>query len=359
MDAGPDRRGTFRGVILGTAVGDSLGLPSEGLSRRRAGKLFAGEKRQRLLIKWGMVSDDTDHTILVAQSLLAHPDSAELFTRRLAWALRLWLLTLPAGIGASTLKGIIRLWLGFSPDKSGVYSAGNAPAMRAAPVGAFFADRPERIDEYIAASTRMTHTDPRALVGALAVAHLTALCVRGDSGQRPGWPEIRQVLLQAGGANAEWVALIGRMEGALEQGHSVEQFADLIGGAKGVTGYVFQTVPVAIYAWYTNFGDYKKTVSDAIDCGGDTDTVAAIAGALAGAVVGERGIPERWLRGIFDWPRGVPLMCSVADALAEKRGEAGDPSKPVKYFWPGLILRSLILFTAVLAHALRRLAPPY
>ncbi len=86
-----------------------------------------------------MVSDDTDHTVFVAQSLLAHPDSPERFAGRLAWCLRLWLLTLPAGVGFATLRSILRLWIGMSPSRSGVYSAGNGPAMRAAPIGAFFA----------------------------------------------------------------------------------------------------------------------------------------------------------------------------------------------------------------------------
>ncbi len=135
----------FRGVILGTAVGDAIGLPAEGLTPSRARKLFPGRWRHRLVIHRGLVSDDTEHTLFVAQSLLAHPQSKELFARRLAWCLRLWFLTLPAGIGLATLRAIIRLWLGFSPLTSGVYSAGNGPAMRSAPLGAFFASSPEQM----------------------------------------------------------------------------------------------------------------------------------------------------------------------------------------------------------------------
>jgi len=138
-------RDRFRGVILGTAVGDSIGLPAEGISRRRARKLFPGRWRHRLVIKWGMVSDDTDHTVFVAQSLLAHPRSSELFAKRLSWCLRWWLLSVPASIGLATLKSILRLWLGVSPAHSGVYSAGNGAAMRSAPLGAFFAFSPNSV----------------------------------------------------------------------------------------------------------------------------------------------------------------------------------------------------------------------
>jgi hypothetical protein len=65
----------LRGIILGTAVGDALGLPLENLGPRRAAKLFPGQLKHHFFLKRGMVSDDPDHILFVGQSLLAHPDS--------------------------------------------------------------------------------------------------------------------------------------------------------------------------------------------------------------------------------------------------------------------------------------------
>src|ERR1044072_2480170 len=113
----------LKGILLGTAVGDSIGLPAEGLSSRRIQKLFHGCWRQRFFFGRGMISDDTEHTVMVAQALLT--DSLNEFRRTLSWKLRFWLLTLPAGIGFATLRAILKLWLGFSPERSGVFSAGN------------------------------------------------------------------------------------------------------------------------------------------------------------------------------------------------------------------------------------------
>jgi ADP-ribosylglycohydrolase len=79
-----------------------------------------------------MISDDTEHSLFVAQSLLSYPDDATKFQKCLAWKLRLWLLGLPAGIGFATLRAILKLWLGFPAHRAGVYSAGNGPAMRSA-----------------------------------------------------------------------------------------------------------------------------------------------------------------------------------------------------------------------------------
>jgi ADP-ribosyl-[dinitrogen reductase] hydrolase len=97
----------FAGVLLGTAVGDALGLPAEGMSRDRIRKRWHGPWRQRFLFGRGMVSDDTEQALFVAQALLAHPADVEAFQRCLGWNLRLWLLGLPAGVGLATLRATL------------------------------------------------------------------------------------------------------------------------------------------------------------------------------------------------------------------------------------------------------------
>ena len=144
------------GALLGTAIGDSIGLPAEGLSRKRVKQLWNGQWRQRLIFGRGMISDDTEHTLFVAQSLLSCSDNATTFQKSLAWKLRLWLLGLPAGIGLGTLRAIIKLWLGFPPHRSGVNSAGNGPAMRSAIIGVFFFDAPQKRSAFISASNAST-----------------------------------------------------------------------------------------------------------------------------------------------------------------------------------------------------------
>ena len=351
-------RDRCRGVILGTAVGDSIGLPAEGISRQRAKKLFRGRWRHRLVFNRGMVSDDTDHAVFVAQSLLAHPYSPDLFAKRLSWCLRWWLLSGPASVGSATLRSVLRLWLGVSPAHSGVYSAGNGSAIRSAPIGAFFADSPDQIDEHVAASTRLTHSDPRALTGAKAVAYITAWIIRERLVERPELDDVLTLLYSAGHKDDEWTTKIQSIAAAYHQALSVEQFAQSLGLSDGVTGYVYDTVPVAIYSWLRHFGCFEDTVSAVLDCGGDTDTVGAIAGALAGTVVGEQGIPSDWLNGIHDWPRGIGVFRALAEQLA-KNGQPSEAGIPVSYFWPGVVPRNLFFLLVVLLHGFRRLAPSY
>ena len=346
------------GILLGTAAGDALGLSAEGLSPRRRQRLMPGPWRHRLLVGRGMVSDDTEHALFVAQSLLRHPADADAFQRRLAWHLRWWFAGLPAGIGMATARACVKLWLGFPPSRSGVFSAGNGPAMRSALIGGYFHDQPEMLGHFVLASTRITHTDPKAVVGAEAVARLAAWAVEHDPAEQPAAGPIATWLAGLAPQDREWRHWIEQMESGLAVRSSVPDFAISIALARGVTGYIYHTVPVAVYAWLRHYGDFRATVEAALDCGGDTDTVGAIAGALAGATVGEAGIPEPWLRGIIDWPRSVRLLRTVADRLAQQL-HAESCLGEVSYFWPAVLPRNFLFLLVVLFHGFRRLAPPY
>lgn len=348
----------WRGLLIGTAIGDALGLPAEGLSRRRVQRLYQGNWRHRLVFGRGMISDDTEHTAFVAQSLLRYPDSPERFARRLGWYLRGWLLSLPAGIGFATLRAILKLWLGFPPNHSGVYSAGNGPAMRVAAIGAFFAHHPQRRAAYVAVSTRITHTDPKALTGATAIAELAAWIVRDRLTGRPSLATFIALLRRCGPDDAEWQTLVDAIEQAARENRTVAELAEKMGLAQGVTGYIYHTVPIAVYAWFQHDGDYRPTLTAVLNCGGDTDTVGAIAGALAGATVGESGIPEEWKAGVTDWPCSLTWLRALADRLATVT-RTGQPSAPLRYFWPAIPARNLVFLLIVLAHGFRRLLPPY
>jgi len=111
-------------------------------------------------------------------------------------------------------------------------------------------------------------------------------------------------------------------------------------------------------AWLRHYGDFRATVEAALDCGGDTDTVAAIAGALAGATVGAAKIPEPWLQGIIDWPRSVRLLRTVADRLGDQN-RSGHPLGEVSYPRLAVLPRNLLFLLLVLFHGFRRLVPPY
>lgn len=348
-------RERLRGLLLGLAVGDAIALPMEGLAPARVAKLFPGPLRHRLLPGVGLFSDDTEHAIFTAQALLAHPADPQAFRAALAWKLRLWLLGLPAGIGFATLRACLRLWLGLA--ESGVRSAGNGPGMRAPVIGAVLGGDPERMCAYVRASTALTHTDPRAQTGALALAMMAGLAVTHD--QPPPWFAVRDMLAGlAGPEDVEWPGLLAAVGDSLGAGDDIPAFARRLGLARGVTGYIYHTVPVVLFAWLRHGRDYRGALEGIVAAGGDTDSVAAMAGALLGATAGEAGIPAEWIAGVRDWPRGLPVVLALADGLTEVAA-TGLPQPPVRYAWGGLALRNPAFVGIVLAHGLRRLLPPY
>jgi ADP-ribosylglycohydrolase len=322
MNAQPD---PFRGVILGTALGDALGLPYEGLPPARVARWLHGTLRPHFLAGRAMVSDDTEHTIMTAQSLLRFPEDADAFARDLAWRLRGWLLGAPAGVGFATLRSVLKLWIGFGPASSGVYSAGNGPAMRAAVLGVCLGDRAELLEAYVRASSRMTHTDPRAEAGALRVARAAHAAATGSTS-----------------ALATLAADVAAFEA----------------GPKGVSGFIEHTVPAALTACATSGGDYRRCIETCVRWGGDTDTVAAIAGGIMGAAVGEEGLPPEWVEGLWEWPRSVAWMRTLADRLRATFRDGERPG-PMAMAWPLVPLRNALFAGTVLAHGFRRLGPPY
>jgi len=165
-----ERGDAAAGCLLGAAVGDARGLPWEGMSRRRQKRMRAYVGDAELVTGSNMCSDDTDHACMVAQAIAVSAGSPRRFLSSLSWRLRFWLLGLPAGVGFATLRAILKLWLFVPPQFSGVRSAGNGPAMRSAILGVAFSESDPLLLMHVSASSAMTHSDPRAQFGALAVA---------------------------------------------------------------------------------------------------------------------------------------------------------------------------------------------
>ncbi len=336
--------------LLGTALGDSLGLPSEGMSRARISKRWKGPLEQRFLFGRGMLSDDTEHTILVSQSLLLCGGDPTIFQKRLASKLRWWFAALPAGIGLATAKAILKLWIGIPPGRNGVFSAGNGPVMRAPILGVYFVNDRGLRAEFVKASTVLTHTDPKAVEATMMAADCAAFATNGETRSDIILDRMKEIA-----DSPEWRQPIQQIEASLAQGVSVKQFADEMGFSKGVSGYAVHTMTMVLFIWLRHRTDFSTIVSEAIACGGDTDSVAAIAGGIAGAEAG--AFPPKWLSKLSDFPYTVGYLTRLGSGLDES-AEAGPLKPPSVSNWQ-IIPRNFLFFLAVLFHGFRRIFPPY
>jgi ADP-ribosylglycohydrolase len=333
------------------AIADALGLPYEGLSHHRARKLLGSPNRFRLIGPYGMVSDDTEHACITAQAIIASGGNTARFQRQMAWRLRFWLLGLPAAVGFATLRALVKLWVGFPPECSGVFSAGNGPAMRSPILGSAITDR-EQLKAWVRISTRLTHTDPKAEQGAWVIALATRLvCEQGMVAPQQFLTAIEDSFSPE---TPELVTLLQQTIASVEKGESTQIFAQSLGLERGITGYMLHTVPAVIHAWLSHPTDYPGATQSLIECGGDTDSTAAIAGGILGASLGKTAIPEKWLSHLAEWPMTINWMTQLTEKLVLAI-ETGEKLRPPSLPWPAIILRNLWFLLVVLIHGFRRL----
>ncbi|MDR3691524.1 MAG: ADP-ribosylglycohydrolase family protein [Fimbriimonas sp.] len=305
------------GLLTGIALGDSLGLPMEGLSATRAPRLYPPPLRQRMAFGWGILSDDTLMAVATIQALFREPDDPDRFAMEVGRRLRNWFWTLPPGIGLATLKSCLKLTVGIPATRSGVASAGNGPAVRAIVLGCCLADDSQRRVGLIEASTCVTHTHPLAVSGSQIVGLAATLAVSGKVDRfdaeaaivAPTWPR-----------SDRWPS-------------------------SGPTGYMVHTVNAAIECWRSHPHDMESALRMAVALGGDSDSVAALVGGLVGASPQASSAPQEWLRWM-GWP-GAREIVEIASG--------GRTNLPMFR----LLTQHALTLALIPSHVLRRALPPY
>lgn len=331
------------GTLLGTALGDALGLPGEGMSGAAIAKRFGRLDRFRLLGSIGFVSDDTEQSALVAQSLARHPDDSQRFAAAFRWSLLGWFARLPWGVGLATVRASVRIAAGIRP--SGVRSAGNGAAMRAGVLGVFFHDRPDARAAFGRELAQTTHLDERAVAGALFVAELAATLCFANSVQQAFTAAAQTV------EEPQLALALSRAAMLATDGVATSQAATEL----GVTGYVLHTVPFAAFYLLQHRGDPVQTLTAASGAGGDTDSIGAILGGWLGAWHGESGLPAPLLDHIHDGPFGPAHLRSLGRHLADVR--SGKRGAVPGYSATAALARNLALYPVILVHGFRRLLP--
>jgi poly(ADP-ribose) glycohydrolase ARH3 len=181
-------------------------------------------------------------------------------------------------------------------------SYGNGAAMRIAPLGLFFRHDPSELREQARLSALPTHVHPLGIEGAHLLALAVAKASQMDSFDRDAF---FTVLLSAC-ESPEYRA-------KLERASQVESVEDLAALGNGIEA--LESVPTAIAAFVLEPRCYEEVIASAIFLGGDTDTIAAMAGSLSGAFLGSRAIPTRLVGLLENSPKGRRYISSLATRL--------------------------------------------
>ncbi|HXA00297.1 MAG TPA: ADP-ribosylglycohydrolase family protein [Candidatus Dormibacteraeota bacterium] len=282
------------GCILGGALGDAWGRPCEGSPSHVA---FEVPSRSS-------VSDDTQLTLATCESII---ENRGVYAERVASCFAAWFTAGRInGMGASTLKALRDLAAGVHwalAGSRGEYSAGNGAAMRIAPL-AFFLDPANPADRTVIRDVcRITHHNDEAYIGALAVVvAIRAGCVGTWSREKNFLAVVAESLPDS--------AVRDRIKDLLPlKGHPSE-----LASKFGSSGWVVDTVPLALYcAQFIAERSISTVIAQAIETGGDTDTIASITGQIAGTVA---GVPSDYAEH-FSRITGGDEIIQVAERFAD------------------------------------------
>jgi len=310
------RKEQFSGCLIGQCLGDAIGFVVEGYSpaacRRYVEDFLKTDKAEQFgghfPFPFGQYSDDSQ----LARELMQGYAACRKFDPA-DYAERLKTIFVEQRIvafGYSTKEAVKRLCLGTSWEESGAPppAAGNGSAMRAAPIGLFFYDNPEILIQSAHDQGRITHRDPRSSAGAVAVSGAVAVALQ----EKPIRPDrflatlgewtgrVSPVFAAELAKLSEWLPLPPEeaAEVIADAGFDAEYIDD--DEWKGISGYVVGSVLWSLYSFLRTPEDYWETICTAISAGGDTDTTAAMAGAISGAYLGLGGIPSHRPRHLTD-----------------------------------------------------------
>ena len=333
-----------RGALYGLAIGDALGMPTQMLSRAqiraRWGELLSGFEPAppghpiAAGLPAGAVTDDTEQAVLLGRLLVSGHGTFD--PNEFAAALVRWERGMAERgsldlLGPSTKRAVAAILAGTPPEEAGMAGTTNGAAMRIVPVGiAVPLDSaapsryglPALVDQVVMAS-EVTHNTGIALAGAAAVAAAVSAGVSGATIAEATSLGTQAARIAAG--RGHWVAgadVAARIEWAtgLVAGLAEAEAAELIYSLAGTGLATQESVPAAFAVLAAVPADPWRAARLAASLGGDCDTIAAMAGAIAGACHGVGSFPPGAVAVIDAQGLGLAALAGELLALRDRPG---------------------------------------
>ncbi|MFE6890626.1 ADP-ribosylglycohydrolase family protein [Streptomyces sp. NPDC057694] len=300
------------GAFYGLALGDALGMPTQVMSRADVVRVYGTldgfkpalpDNPVSAGMPAGSVTDDTDQAVIVARLIVeggGHVDPLRFAEELLSWEKEMKAKGSFDLLGPSTKAALDAVARGTDPKEAGKYGTTNGSAMRVTPVGiAFAADDTETFLDRVVESCQVTHDTTIGIAGAAAVAAAVSTGVAGGT-----LDEVFDAAIGAAAAGAlrgNWIAgasISARIGWARELVAGLDEAAalDRIDALIGTSVASQESVPAAFAVLALTGGDPWRSALLAANLGGDSDTIGAIAGAIAGSVHGLGSLPAAAVR---------------------------------------------------------------
>lgn len=303
----------FQGSLLGFAIGDALGAPIEDTVRNEiesnrpiSAYTKAVTAHPLTHLEPGQYSDETQVMLAVAESLVKckgfSPD--DLGHRFIDW-FQLQKLRSSWRFPSNTMmKACRKLSSGAHWSASGYPSVGSIPCVRSIPISLLYWRHPILLKNAIEKSCQITHTDPRVIAGAMII---SAAIKMGLEEAEPSPDLIINLAIEKSQAYAQEIPKrLKTVRDCLRMEPSAA--LQLIGN----TGFCMEAIPASLFFFFRNPKRFDDLIIEAANAGGDSDSIAAVAGAIFGAFNGIGSIPTRWLKPLEDMERIKQLGCDLA-----------------------------------------------
>lgn len=297
MNVGQEHLQRSMNSLAGLAVGDALGSALGEFGVGWAG----GDQRPELPQSPWFYTDDTVMAQSIVKVLREHDEIdqdhlAELFSQRFMSAPERGY-----GRGAAALLASIYHGADWAVESQAMFggqgSFGNGAAMRVAPLGAWFADRPDALSTAAIASAKVTHRHAEAVSGAVAVALMAAEFVNSVDKQ---FGADAGVLARVASQLPSGQVQAGIIEASeIPFDHEPLIVSRRLGNGQNVSAQ--DTVPYSLWVAARHADDFETAIWTAAAAGGDRDTICAIVGGIVACRVGRRAIPMAWQRATESW----------------------------------------------------------
>ena len=278
------------GSMLGLALGDALGAPFEFRRARDIPHPLPALELPWMRLPPGSTTDDTAMARNLARSLAERDgfDPEDVVARHLAW-----FRAGPLDVGATTRNVLRRVAAGVPAaeaaraaweERGPEVSAGNGSVMYCAPLGLAYANRAHLLPDLGPRLSGLTHSDERCGTAVVAVTLALGSLVRGDPPDRAVGDALEAVQDRQGGEELEFLC----------------EAAGTVRKVDGPDcGFCLFAAGIGLGA-VARGGAFESELLRVVSLGGDTDTNAAVAGALTGASAGLEGLPPAWLSRLQD-----------------------------------------------------------
>ncbi len=302
----------FTGTLLGVSIGDTLGHPFEGILREGIYSRFNDFKEFIASNKklFNTYTDDTQLTLHTAKALIQGSGFTEDYIVREYIE---WLEDPPIGPGFGCISSIQKLKYGISWKKAASNSGGNGTTMRVSPIGLFYNKDIKNLKKYALQSSVITHSHPAASAGAIVVARAIAFLIDKTVETEFSVDEFFKVIISSISNSGEeiwnqFIEILNKVKNNLDisleaglikfsqAGVKAPYFIEDYLGKAFVHPYTLSTVACAIFVFLKNLNSFEECIFQLATAGGDSDTVGAIGGSLAGAYFGKGYIPSNLIQ---------------------------------------------------------------